>query len=223
MATQDYRIRIGETVRERLARDPRAFKLPTPDLDIFVVRQFLDPEECEAMIAMIDSKRVRSTVMAPTSDPDYRTSDSCNLSPGDPIVQRIEGKITQLLDIDPELGETIQGQRYAVGQQFKEHFDFFHLSEAYWPEMERTGGQRTWTAMIFLNTPDGGGHTNFPQAKVKVAPVGGNLLAWNNLDSIGEPNPWSLHQGLPVTAGTKYIITKWHRERPWSYSPIKTY
>ena len=67
--------------------------------------------------------------------------------------------------------------------------------------MERTGGQRTWTAMVFLNTPDGGGQTNFPEAGIKVSPVTGNLLAWNNLDALGEPNRKSLHQGMPVTAG----------------------
>jgi prolyl 4-hydroxylase len=26
---------------------------------------------------------------------------------------------------------------------------------------------------------------------------------------------FALHQGLPVEAGLKYIITKWYRERPW--------
>ena len=24
-----------------------------------------------------------------------------------------------------------------------------------------------------------------------------------------------IHQGMPVVAGVKYIITKWYRERPW--------
>ena len=51
----------------------------------------------------------------------------------------------------------------------------------------------------------------------------GNLLAWNNLDAIGEPNFHSIHQGMPVAAGVKYIITKWHRERPWLPSDMPTY
>lgn len=223
MGNAGYRIRIGDAVRERLLRHPTAFKLPAPHLDIFVVRNFLNREECGELIRLIDADRVPSTILAPTRDPDYRTSESCNLSPSAPAVQRAEAKLTQLLNIDPELGETIQGQRYAPGQQFKPHHDFFHRDQPYWPEMERTGGQRTWTAMIFLNAPDEGGHTNFPKAGVKVAPVAGNLLAWNNLDAIGEPNPHTLHQGMPVIAGVKYIITKWHRERPWLYSDMPTY
>ena len=42
------------------------------------------------------------------------------------------------------------------------------------------------------------------------------------MDSKGEPNPYSIHQGMPVLSGVKYI-TKWHRERPWSATPLTTY
>ena len=162
-------------------------------------------------------------MLAPTADPEFRTSESCNLDPFDPVVQGVEAKLTGLLGIDPLHGETIQGQRYAVGQQFKPHHDFFYKSQPYWPDQERQGGQRTWTAMIFLNEPEGGGQTAFEKAGLKVAPRTGNLLAWNNLDAIGEPNHFSLHQGMPVLAGTKYIITKWHCERPWGYVPVTLY
>jgi prolyl 4-hydroxylase len=128
-----------------------------------------------------------------------------------------ERKINALTGIQPEHGETIQGQRYSVGQQFKEHHDFFYASEAYWPEQERQGGQRTWTAMIFLNEPEAGGQTAFPKAGIQVTPRTGNLLVWNNLDEYGEPNVYSLHTGRPVDAGVKYVITKWYRERPWGW------
>ena len=43
----------------------------------------------------------------------------------------------------------------------------------------------------------------------------GTLLIWNNLNAEGEPNTNTLHQGMPVLAGVKYVITKWYRERPW--------
>jgi prolyl 4-hydroxylase len=69
--------------------------------------------------------------------------------------------------------------------------------------------------MVFLNQPEAGGQTFFPLANIKISPRRGNLLAWNNLDPAGEPNMFALHQGLPVEAGLKYIITKWYRERPW--------
>jgi prolyl 4-hydroxylase len=31
----------------------------------------------------------------------------------------------------------------------------------------------------------------------------------------GSPNGWVLHSGQPVEKGTKYIVTKWYRERPF--------
>lgn len=223
MAAIDYKIEIGARVRDRLARNPGALKIASNDLDIFVVRDFLARDECDLLIGLIDAHRIPSQLLAPTSDPDFRTSESCNLDPFEPIVETVEARITELLGIDPTHGETIQGQRYDVGQQFKLHHDFFHVDQPYWEEMQASGGQRTWTAMIFLNEPDGGGHTWFEKAGVKVAPRIGNLLAWNNLDASGEPNFFSLHRGMPVTAGIKYIVTKWNRERPWGYSSVPTY
>ena len=211
-----YKAEIGAWVRDRLGRTPGALKLPAAGLDIFVVPGFLDVAECDTLIAMIDRGRQPSQLLADHPDLEFRTSESCNLDPRNPAVRAIEAKITGLIGIQPAHGETIQGQRYAVGQQFKAHHDFFFTSEPYWPAQERNGGQRTWTAMVFLNEPEAGGQTFFPKAGIKVAPRRGNLLAWNNLDPAGEPNDLSVHQGLPVEAGVKYIITKWYRERPWT-------
>jgi prolyl 4-hydroxylase len=213
-----YRADIGVRVASRLRARPNAMQLPTKALDIFVVRDFLNPKICAELIARIDATRQPSGVLGdyPDDDPDYRTSESCNLHPADPVVVTVEALIAELTGIDPAHGETIQGQRYAAGQQFKPHHDFFYTDQPYWPEQERNGGQRTWTAMMFLNTPEGGGQTAFPTANIKISPRAGNLLAWNNLDALGEPNMGSLHQGMPVEAGVKYIITKWFRERPWS-------
>lgn len=214
-----YRADIGNWVKSRLLHKPHAMKIPALGLDIFVVRDFLTQKECDALVARIDVDRQPSTVLGQFPDPDYRTSDSCNMDPYDPVVKGIETKITDLMGIDPSQGETIQGQRYAVGQQFKAHHDFFHPSEPYWEDMQKCGGQRTWTVMMFLNDVEAGGQTFFPNAGVKITPRKGNLLSWNNMDELGEPNHQSLHQGMPVEIGVKYIITKWYREGVWAMQP----
>jgi prolyl 4-hydroxylase len=212
-----YRMQIGAWVKDRLKRTPNAFQIPAQGLDIFVVRDFLTKPECDQVIEKIDQDRVPSGLLAPTADPEFRTSESCNLRLTDRINQVVETKINALTGIPPTQGETIQGQRYAVGQQFKPHHDFFYPSEPYWPAQEKSGGQRTWTAMVFLNEPEAGGQTFFPKANVRVTPRTGNLLLWNNLDEFGQPNAYSLHTGMPVEAGTKYVITKWYRERDWTW------
>ena len=211
-----YRAQIGEWVVKNLQSRTGALKLPNNQLDIFVVRDFLSQKECDELIRRIDATCQPSAVLGPIADPDYRTSHSGNLDPNDPFVHTIEQKINSLLGIQAEHGETIQGQRYHPGQQFKPHYDFFHKDQPYWDQMERDGGQRTWTAMAFLNVPEGGGQTAFPNANLRITPRTGNLLVWNNMTRSGQPNSLSLHQGVKVEAGVKYVITKWYRERPWT-------
>jgi prolyl 4-hydroxylase len=132
-----------------------------------------------------------------------------------PDIRPIDEGLARLLGVAPEYGETMQGQRYAPGQQFRAHHDYFHESEDYWQRVRLEGGQRTWTAMIYLNDVEEGGATWFPQAGVRFRPRRGLLLIWNNMARDGEPNPATLHEGMPVIDGVKYIVTKWFREDRW--------
>ena len=127
-------------------------------------------------------------------------------------------RIDALLATEPLNGEPLQGQRYAPGQHYNMHPDFFYVDQAYWPQVDRQGGQRTWTAMAYLNEPEAGGATRFPYLDLSVTPKRGMLLAWNNMIADGSPNNWTIHQGCDVEAGTKYIVTKWYRERPFVLS-----
>lgn len=203
------------TARERILDFPRAVTMPVADLELYTVPGFLSSEQCAELIAMIDANRIPSPVVADNPVPSFRTSETCYLPPVADAVIQVERALDQLTGIEPIHGETLQGQRYAVGQEFKPHHDYFHTDQAYWREQVAMGGQRTWTAMIFLNEPEAGGRTNFPTAGVKIAPRTGNLLIWNNMDELGSPNAASLHQGMPVEHGMKYVLTKWYRERPW--------
>ena len=120
-----------------------------------------------------------------------------------------------MLGVDAAIGEPVQGQRYLPGQQFKPHNDWFYTSEGYWPGEEARGGQRSWTAMAYLNAVDEGGATAFIELGIQIEPKPGVLLLWNNALPDGRPNEATLHAGLPVEAGAKYVITKWYRTRAW--------
>lgn len=207
--------RVGKSVKDRLLAYERTHHFEQNGLDLFVVQHFLTLEECLLLVTRIDTNRQPSQILSSNPDYGFRTSDSCNMDAHDPLVKRIESRICGLLGIDARYGETMQGQRYAVGQQFKAHHDFFHTDQPYWHKMKKNGGQRSWTAMIFLNEPEAGGATDFPDAGLRVHPQTATLVIWNNMKPDGSPNPISLHAGMPVEAGTKYIITKWFRERPW--------
>lgn len=206
---------IGRITTARLARNPVVQPVTGEGVDLYCVQNFLTIEECGGLIAMIDSGRKPSGLLSATDDPDFRTSESCDLDRWHPFVQGIDLRISDLLAIDPRRGETMQGQRYAVGQQFKGHHDYFHVSEIYWQTEKKRGGQRSWTAMIYLDEPESGGETLFSAAGLKVTPRTAMLLAWNNMDKKGAPNAQALHESLPVIAGQKNVVTKWYRERFW--------
>ena len=205
----------GQQVAARLAANPRVKRAEIDTAQFYYCPDFLDGAQCTQLVGLIDRDRRPSTLLADSPEANFRTSDSCDLDRWSPEVRPIDESISDLLGIAYEQGETIQGQRYAPGQQFRAHHDYFHETEGYWERVKPYGGQRTWTAMIYLNDVAEGGATWFPQAGVKVAPRRGLLLAWNNMNVDGSPNDKTLHEGMPVVEGVKYIVTKWFREGNW--------
>lgn len=207
--------KIGSAVTRRLEANPRVQKVPVPEIQLYVFQDFLGQRDCQILIDKIDAHAVPSSLYKGTEQPGFRTSSSCHLNRWDPDVARIETKMTQVLGIDNNFAETMQGQRYHLGQEFKAHHDFFHTSQDYWLQEGPAGGQRTWTAMIFLNNVDDGGATEFPHIKIGVRPQAGTMLMWNNMNPDGTMNYKTLHTGTPVKAGVKHIITKWYRQNNW--------
>ena len=198
---------------ERLRATPGVQRVPTPRLDLFVVRDFLDLATCAALVDRIDARRRPSTIADDLGDAAFRTSETCDLDGQDPVVAMVDAAISALLGIPLDRAEPIQGQLYAPGQEFKPHTDTFEPAKAdYYVHCADTGN-RSWTAMIYLNEPDEGGATRFKAIAKTIRPETGTLLAWNNLLPDGRPNPATLHQGMKVRRGTKYIVTKWFRER----------
>jgi prolyl 4-hydroxylase len=214
--------RIGRDVGARLDAHPRAQRIAFDDvqvpMQVYCYQDFMTAHECRDMVRMIDADAIPSELYTSGKDEgkDVRTSYSCNLDRWHPDVLRIDDRICGLTGLDPRCGETLQGQRYQVGQQFKPHHDFFQTDRPYWQKERRAGGQRSWTAMIYLNEPQGGGETEFPHLGFKMMPRTGMLLIWNNMGLDGRPNLNLLHSGNPVTAGTKYIVTKWFRRGFWT-------
>jgi prolyl 4-hydroxylase len=211
-----HRAAIGDSVAARLDADARSVKLPSDHAAAWKLPNYLDAVTCKRLVTMIDAKRRPSTLLSDSGNSSFRTSESCDMNRHSPEIQPIDEGLAHLLGMDPAWGETMQGQRYAAGQYFRAHHDYFHEGESYWPAMKAAGGQRVWTAMIFLNDVEEGGATWFPQAGVRVKPKRGTLLAWNNMKPDGSPNTATLHEGTAVSEGVKYIITKWFREGPWT-------
>lgn len=196
-------------------RFPGAQRIPSPKVEMFARRGWLDAAECADVIARIDRQRRPSGLADHEGDAGFRTSETCDLDDGDPLVAGITARLAAYAGLDPAHCEPLQGQRYAVGQEFKLHTDYFEPSGADYDRYCAAAGQRTWTLMVYLNEPGAGGATRFKQIDKIFQPEIGKLLAWHNLLPDGRPNYATLHAGLPVRAGVKYIITAWFRQRLW--------
>jgi prolyl 4-hydroxylase len=201
------------TPAEKLAGTPAVQRVPTGELELFIVRNFLDAATCAALMELIDAERRPSTIADDVGIANFRTSETCDLDWHIPVVGETDRKIAELLGLSLAASEPLQGQRYAPGQEFKPHTDTFEPGGYDYLVHTADSGQRTWTAMIYLNEPEDGGATRFKTIGKTVQPEAGKLLAWNNLLPDGRPNPATLHHGMKVRRGTKYVLTKWFRQR----------
>ena len=211
-------MRPGESSAERLLAYGGVQRLPSPKVELFQRREFIPPDLCNDLIALIDKDRRPSTIADDNGDAYFRTSETCDLSADESAVQRLEALFVELNGIDPAHGEPVQGQRYDVGQEFKAHTDYFTPGGPDYRKFCSVAGNRTWTFMIYLNEVEAGGATRFKAVGKSFQPELGKLLCWNNRRPDGSVNPSTLHHGMKVRKGVKYVITKWYRERPWGWA-----
>ena len=196
----------------RPEHQPRAWRLDTPLAQLYDIPDLLSASECRDVIEAINGSLQPSTVTRGSRD--YRTSRTCHLRQNSPdLAARLDRRFADLVGVDPRLSEPIQGQRYDPGEYFKEHTDWFSPGTKEFTEHTRHGGQRTWTVMIYLNTVERGGETCFKRLGRCFTPLPGLGLAWNNLQADGTPNPFTLHEAMPVEEGHKWVITKWFRSQ----------
>ena len=186
---------------------------------IVVMGGFLSDEECTQMVDAARPRMVRSrTVDTQTGGEelnDARTSSGMFFTRGqNDIVRRIEARIARLLNWPVENGEGIQVLHYHPGAEYRPHYDYFNPSDPGTASILKRGGQRVGTLLMYLNDPDRGGGTTFPDVRLEVAPKRGNAVFFSY--DRPDPSTQSLHGGAPVLAGEKWIATKWLREREFT-------
>lgn len=201
-------------MRGRLLADPRAEPRGGHRADLFTLAGFVSPQRCQALIAAIEGEIAPSTLYQDGGAPGVRTS-STHYFRGNPLAQRLGAEIDALLGLNRAQAEPMQGQRYRPGEEYRHHSDHFRTEREHWQRERLRGGQRSWTAMLYLNAVGSGGATDFRKLGLALVPQPGMLVVWNNMDRAGRPNPALLHAGMPVGAGIKYVITQWYRLDSW--------
>ncbi|MDQ0142649.1 2OG-Fe(II) oxygenase [Cupriavidus necator] len=199
-------------------RVPVLFRLASPQVQLF--QQLLSDDECDALVALSRGRLARSPVVNPdTGDEnliDARTSMGAMFQVAEhALIARIEARIAAVTGVPADHGEGLQILNYKPGGEYQPHFDYFNPQRPGEARQLAVGGQRIATLVIYLNTPEAGGGTAFPRVGLEVAPVKGNAVYFSYRLPDGALDDRTLHAGLPVAAGEKWIATKWLRERPY--------
>ena len=132
----------------------------------------------------------------------------------DVVMQLTRARIARAANVAFDALEPMEVLHYAGGETYKPHIDFFHPSRAGYAEEMRLRGQRVKTCLVYLNSNYQGGETEFPKLGIQFRGESGEALVFDNVGADGAGDMNTLHTGLPVTRGEKWLLSQWIREKP---------
>jgi prolyl 4-hydroxylase len=181
----------------------------------------LSPEECTALIAAGGSHAKPSEVISGVSDVSYETSGrrSTVAAPSVdkyPIIKAVRHRISLFTGVAEENQEPLQVLHYTRGGEYDIHYDSFSEGS---PQLEN-GGNRILTVLLYLNDVEEGGWTQFPHIMSNIVPSTGTGILFRNTDAQNLQLRESLHAGLPVIDGEKWIASIWIREKSYMALPV---
>ena len=214
----DARRREMLTLLERMRLDVEGNPATAPEgrvlseaPEVTIFERLFTAGECDYLRAIAEPGYAPSTVFNASRqlvrDP-IRTSDGSTIHwlIKNPVVHALNRRLAAASGSAAEDGEALQILRYRPGQQYHPHLDFAVTSE----------NIRRQTALAYLNHDYAGGETCFLKTGLKVKGRKGDVLVFRNAGPDRRPDPLSEHAGLPVTKGTKYLASRWIRERRWA-------
>ena len=203
MSLTDEGAPLGEFERQQLSDSPEVWLYPL----------LFTAAECDFLIDAAQSLLQPSHVVDPVSGQQrpnpVRTSDASSfpLVFESPALHALCRRLAAASGTVVAQGEPLQVLRYRPGEEYRPHFD----------AINRADNQRMLTFLVYLNDDYQGGETRFLTPGLNVKGRKGDGLLFRNADRAGRPDPASQHAGLPVTAGEKYLASRWIRERPLQY------
>lgn len=175
----------------------------------------LSEEECDALVALARAQLQPSqTLNEETGSYEANTARSSRGTyfrrRQNALCERIDARIAALLRWPIENGEDLQVLHYGVGAEYLPHHDYFDPDRPGTDAVLQRGGQRVASLVMYLNTPQAGGATIFPEAGFQVGAVKGNAVFFSY--DRAHPITRTLHGGAPVLQGEKWVATKWLRQ-----------
>ncbi|UGB30258.1 2OG-Fe(II) oxygenase [Metabacillus sp. B2-18] len=207
------------TIKEQSIFNHIGNKIMTDDREIKIIARLEEPliavlgnvlsdEECDELIRLSKDRMRRSKIGNSRELDELRTSSSMFFQDGEyELVTRIEKRIAQIMNIPYEHGEGLQVLNYQIGQEYKEHYDYFASAS------RPVSNPRISTLVMYLNDVEEGGETYFPKLNFSVSPQKGMAVYFEYFYDNQTLNELTLHGGAPVIVGDKWAATQWMRRK----------
>lgn len=197
---------------------------------IWVVKNFLSPEECNILTTHAEGKLTRATVAAEdgtsvvsehrrANQASYDIHEAPEDDPLWPLYDRVFTMTNEVagFNLVPDGQEDFTIIQYNVSDEYTPHCDGSCDNSEYIP------GGRVASAVLYCGTAVRGGGTTFTKADVFVKPEVGMATFFTYKDPKGTrmDEGYTEHSGCPVIEGEKWIATVWMREGvsyddPWT-------
>jgi hypothetical protein len=229
-----HRIFAGEDVPEprwenlRSAIDLAKWLAPPPKPEfadgprIAVAEDFAAPELCDWLIARARARlkpaKILDRATGESSISNTRSGSAClfRRPDSDLIVAIMRARIAAITETRVDDMEIPTVLHYSKGQEFAPHFDIIINPDApdYRERLARGDQQRVITFLLYLNDDYEGGETEFPALGERWKGRKGEALFFWNVRPGGTVDERTLHAGLPVTQGEKWLLSQWILGRP---------
>ncbi|MBT0584862.1 prolyl hydroxylase family protein [Alteromonas oceanisediminis] len=196
------------------------------DERIVIYSQAVSPVACSYITQALSKHLAPSRVLDPVSGESIqhsvRTSDVVLVTPDliNWFILYLDKLTESLAGVSAARGEPFSLLRYVEGQEYKPHYDAIIGEGPQFKTFLQDGGQRVKTAIYYLSDQYEGGETIFPKRKLRLKASKGDILVFDNLAHDGSVLRDSYHAGNPVTAGSKWVLTKWIRESTTHYGDV---
>jgi prolyl 4-hydroxylase len=176
---------------------------------VIYIKNLLTNEECDKLLEesnkinrVMEESKVYSEEKSIESN--YRKSKQKWIKDNESLISKKITNIAKILTKKPvENMEELQLVEYDTNGYFKQHYD---------PTINEKNSNindRAYTLLFYLNNVEDGGETYFNKLNLKVSPSKGDAVFFKSLDEKQVLLNNSLHQGMEIKKGKKYICNKW--------------